>query len=137
LGLNPLEFGVDGGERDLDLLQRGPVGGIDLGTDVADDQGHQVDQAGEEQFPRLLIDLGVIEQFVELVGVEGAFHEDARHDGDRAVLDEALEDLAEQHDRDPEEWNVTPTVPGSYCGGHGEGTVEGLKSPRRQGPQKR
>src|SRR5947199_120992 len=42
LGLDPPEFGVDGTERDLDLVPRGSVGGIDLGTDVADDQGHQV-----------------------------------------------------------------------------------------------
>ena len=69
---------------------------------------------------RLLVDLGVVEQFVDLVGVEGAFHEEARHDGDRAALDEPLEDLAEEHDRGPEGWNVTRTVPTSYCGGRRE-----------------
>src|SRR5205814_4988825 len=73
------------------------VGGIDRGSDAADDQAHEIDDAGEEQSPGVLL-LGVVfEQLVDGRRWQGVLQNGLDHDGNRGILNEPLEDIAEDH----------------------------------------
>ncbi len=65
--------------------------------DLGDDGEHELDQGGEEQFAGALGLGGVVEELIELVGIEGAFEQGAVHDGDGTGLNEALEERTQLH----------------------------------------
>ena len=97
LRLDPLELGVDGRQRGHQLVERVEVGGADGGMDLGDDGEHQLDHRGEEQFASALGLGGVVEELIELVGIEGAFEKGAVHDGDGTGLDESLKERTQLH----------------------------------------
>jgi len=100
LRLDPLELGVDGRERGQEVVERVEVGGADGRVDLGDDGEHQLDHRGEEEFASALGLSGVLEEAIELVGIEGAFEEGAVHDGDGTGLEEALEERTQLHGGD-------------------------------------
>ena len=65
--------------------------------DLGDDDEHQLDHRGEEQFAGALGLGGVVEELIELLGIEGAFEQGAVHDGEGTGLEEALEERTQLH----------------------------------------
>src|SRR4051812_45997597 len=82
--------------------------------DSADDEAHQVDDRGEEQFAGVLGGGGLLEESVQFVGVEGSFQEGAEHDGDGSLLEEPLEDVAESHGCRPWRMSLSRETAASY-----------------------
>src|SRR5262249_5617930 len=111
---DPLELLIDGRQRGGDLAERGQIGGADRRLDSADDQAHQIDERGEEQFPGVLGGSSLLEESVQFVGVEGTFHQGADHDGDGGLLEESLEDVAEWHGCRPWWMSLSRETPVSY-----------------------
>ena len=98
LRLDPLELGVDGRQRGHQLVERVEIGGPDGGMDLGDDDEHQLDHRGEEQFAGPLGLGGVVKEPIEFVGIEGAFEQGTVHDGDGTGLEESLKEGAQLHD---------------------------------------
>jgi hypothetical protein len=65
--------------------------------DLGDDGEHELDHRGEEQFAGALGLGGVVEELIELVGIEGAFEQGAVHDGNGTGLEEALKERTQLH----------------------------------------
>src|SRR5579859_4946504 len=70
-------------------------------ADARDDEGHQVDEGGEEDFAGVLALGTAVEQRIEGSGRQGVLHGAAGHHADRAVFTEALEDRPQQHGAPP------------------------------------
>jgi len=64
---------------------------------AGDDGKHELDHRGEEQYAGALGLGGVVEELIELVGIEGAFEQGAVHDGNGAGLEEALKERTQLH----------------------------------------
>src|SRR3954452_24257977 len=94
-GLQPLQLLVKGRERGGDLAERGEIGGADGGLGPADDRAHQLDDRGEEDLACELTVRILLEEAIDLGGVESMLQERAEHDRDGGLLDEPLEDLTE------------------------------------------
>jgi hypothetical protein len=65
--------------------------------DLGDDGEHELDHCGEEQFAGALGLGGVVEELIELVGIEGAFQQCAVHDGDGTGVEESLKERTQLH----------------------------------------
>jgi hypothetical protein len=65
--------------------------------DLGDDGEHELDHCGEEQFAGALGLGGVVEELIELVGIEGAFEQGAVHDGNGTGLKELLKEGTQLH----------------------------------------
>src|SRR5438067_1999004 len=86
-----LELAVDGDEGGADLALGLGVGRVDRGIDLADDQGHQIDQAGEGNLVLVLGGGMFLEEVVEGSSVEGIDNAGMGHDRNRGLLDKALQ----------------------------------------------
>src|SRR5262249_10528705 len=91
--LDTIDLVVDGLARDAQGRGQLLIGGIDRGSDAADDQAHEVDDTGEEQSPGILLFGEVFEQLVDDRGGQSVLQDGLDHDGDRGILDEPLEDV--------------------------------------------
>jgi hypothetical protein len=96
-GLQPLQLGVDGLEGDRQRLGPCLVGGVEGGSDAADDGAHHFHQGGEEQFLGVLFVGGGGEELVERLGCEAVFEGGAEHDADGSGGGETFEDGVEEH----------------------------------------
>src|SRR5262249_24460568 len=92
-----LELVVDGPEGDAEGFGPGPVGGVDGGLDLGDDRAHQVHHRGEQQGAGVLPLCGPPEEGIDRPGGEGVLQGGTDHDGDGTLLNEALEDVVENH----------------------------------------
>jgi hypothetical protein len=91
----------DGLEGDRDARPEVLVGGLDVERLATDDQAHQIDRGGEQQFLGVAALGGPIEQVIKGCGREGVLDGGSRHHTERALLKKALEDPAEEHGRIP------------------------------------
>src|SRR5262249_12662319 len=86
----------DGGDGDGDVLGV-PVGRVDGGVGAEDDLGHQPGQGREGQLAGVL-GVGVsLEDLVERGVADGPGDGGPDHDGDRGLIEEALQDLVHSH----------------------------------------
>jgi hypothetical protein len=92
-----LEFVVDRGIADRDLLLHLTVGGMDGGLLIQDDFRQQFDQSGEQQFVGVLPLCRTCEQLIEVFGVEDTLESTAGHDTNGLFLDEGFKHVVEQH----------------------------------------
>jgi hypothetical protein len=65
--------------------------------DLGDDGEHQLDHRGEEQLAGALGLGGVVEELIELIGIQGTFQQGAVHDRDGAGLEESFEERTQLH----------------------------------------
>jgi hypothetical protein len=92
-----LQLVVQGPDGDADLVRVGLIGGMHGRADATDDQAHEIDDRGEQQFTSVLLFGGAVEQVVEFFGSEGVIQGAAQHHGEGTVLHKAVEDLTEDH----------------------------------------
>lgn len=63
----------------------------------ADDEAHQIDAGREQQFVLVLPLCGALEQAVQRRRIERRFQNRPRRHANRGLLDEPVENLAQQH----------------------------------------
>ena len=97
IGLDAVEFVVDGVDRRSHRLGPCLKGGMDRGPDAANHRAHQVDDGGEEELVGELPLSDILEELVEDPGIHGVLHDPLSHDGQGRILEETLEDFAEDH----------------------------------------
>lgn len=76
----------------------GEVSGAQAGLDLGDDDGHEVDERGEEKLALVLGLGGGAEELVEVAGGESELQEDARHPGEGGLVGKTLDDGAEKYE---------------------------------------
>ena len=106
--LDPLDLAVEGRERGVDGYGVLGVGGVDGGSDAADDDAHQFDDRREQELARVLTLGDVLEELVEHARAEGVLHQGLRHQGDGVALGEPLEDFAVDHRSQLPARGITP-----------------------------
>jgi hypothetical protein len=107
--LQAVQLVVDGLASDAE--ERGVllVGGVDRGTDAADDGTHQVHDRGEQQGPSVLALGRVLEELVQGQWVEGVLQGGPDHDADRGFTGELLKDVITEHGRRLTGTELTPS----------------------------
>ena len=98
------ELVVDGPDRHGNLLLFPDIGRMDRFAGTADHQTHHLDERGEEQLARVLLDRRAVEHRVQLCGCKDILHHRAVHYTHGTGVQESLKGLAEQHPVCPP-WN--------------------------------
>jgi hypothetical protein len=103
-----IDFLINGLARNsqgrLQLLE----GGIDRGSDGADDQSHEAHDGGEQKLARVLSVGVVVKQLVDSSRGQSVFQERLSHDSKRGILDKPLNNVGKDHDRLLASKSLTP-----------------------------
>ena len=106
--LDAIDLVVNGLAGDSQSRRQFLEGGIDRGSDGADDHAHEIHDVGEKQLARVLRIGVVLEQLVNGGRGQGIFQDRLSHDGKRGILDKPLKNVAKDHDRLLASTSLTP-----------------------------